>query len=472
MNFLQRFAARLFFGRNSIYEAANLSPRRSRVPGSGPRDATLDLTPGVRSELVRKSRYLEKNVGFLREIVDSMALYAIGDGIVPQPTGGDAAWQQQALAYFTRWSRHADITGRFNLTDCTYLACRALDIDGELFVLKTEEDGQPRLQLIEAHRIGSEGEETGNMIDGVKLSPTGRPLSYRLLSDDGSHRDIPARDVLHVYAPDSSSQVRGYPSLQHSINHMIDVGELLALEKHAVKDNADVARVLKTARAEMDDKDFRLIPNAPDNASSDAGFLQTILGGKLVKLQPDENLESFQSNRPSPTFTGFLDYLHRDSSLGLLPYEFSADSSKIGGAGVRLIVAKADRRFSHRQRVLIERLLRPVWLYVIGHAITMGDLPAVQDWTEVDWVTPRRITVDAGREAQQNREDVKLGLKTLSDHYAELGCDIRHEVETRAKEMALIRDTAARYGLNPQDLFQTLTDSPPPPATNNTPPKS
>jgi hypothetical protein len=28
--------------------------------------------------------------------------------------------------------------------------------------------------------------------------------------------------------------------------------------------------------------------------------LQRIVGGKLVALKPDESLESFQSNRPSP----------------------------------------------------------------------------------------------------------------------------------------------------------------------------
>ena len=47
MNAFQRFAARLFFGVNSTYENANRSPRRAQVPGSAPRDATLDLTPGV-----------------------------------------------------------------------------------------------------------------------------------------------------------------------------------------------------------------------------------------------------------------------------------------------------------------------------------------------------------------------------------------------------------------------------------------
>ena len=166
-------------------------------------------------------------------------------------------------------------------------------------------------------------------------------------------------------------------------------------------------------------------------------------------------------NRPSPTFQGFLDYLQRDSALGLLPYEFSSDSSKVGGAGVRLIVAKADRRFSYRQNVLIDRMLRPIWLFVIGHAISAGKLPPAENWTEVDFVTPRRVPVDAGRESQQNREDIKAGLKTLTDHFAELGCDINHELETRAREMALIRETAAKYGIAPQDLFQSFTQSTP-----------
>ena len=64
--------------------------------------------------------------------------------------------------------------------------------------------------------------------------------------------------------------------------------------------------------------------------------------------------------------TGFLEHLRRDSALGVLPFEFTADSSKIGGAGVRLVVAKADRRFSYRQMILIQRLIRPATNYQAG----------------------------------------------------------------------------------------------------------
>ena len=59
---------------SSIYESANPSPRRGQVPGASPRDARQDLTPHVHRELVKRSRYLAKNSGFVREMVSNMAI--------------------------------------------------------------------------------------------------------------------------------------------------------------------------------------------------------------------------------------------------------------------------------------------------------------------------------------------------------------------------------------------------------------
>src|SRR5438093_13205082 len=97
MNRLFQLASRfLSFGWFSPYESANWSPRRSRVPGAAPGDAKRDLTPGIRSELTRRSRYLQKNSGFVRELVGNMAIYSTGDGIKPQAQSPDPNWNRQA----------------------------------------------------------------------------------------------------------------------------------------------------------------------------------------------------------------------------------------------------------------------------------------------------------------------------------------------------------------------------------------
>ena len=449
----------------SPYESANWSPRRGAVPGAAPGDTKRDLTASVRGELVRRSRYLHRNSGFVRELVSNMAVYSTGDGIRPQAQSPDPAWNRQAEDYFAQWSARCEITERFSFEECQSLICRGIDVDGEYFVHRTRNiDNEPILQLIETHRIGN-GPGTMETHDGIGLNIFGAPAFYRVIQDDGTARDIPAPAILHIFEPESSSAVRHAPTLQHSINHILDEMELLALEKHAVKDNADVARILKTQRGELDESgDFSVGTPGQDGTPSDPGELQKIIGGKLVALKPDESLDSFQSNRPSPTFTGFLEHLRRDSALGMIPFEFAADSSKVGGAGVRLVVAKADRRFSHRQMVLVIRLIKPIWFYVIGDAITRGLLPPAESWWKISCVTPRRITVDAGREAQQNRADVEMGLKTISDHYQELGADFGEEIERRARDARLILETALKYDVPVEMLWKTSGSQPVVPA--------
>ena len=437
---------------SSVYESANASPRRGSVPGSAPRDAKLDLTPSIHRELVRRSRYLSKNSGFMREMVSSMVIYSTGDGIRPQAQSDDPDWNRKAESYFRTWSARCEITGRFSFEECQALVCRGMDVDGEYFVLKTRNRlGLPALQLIESHRIGDSNAAL-NLSHGIIFNEYGAPTAYRLIEDSGT-RDVSAANMLHVFEPEQATAVRNAPPIQHSINHILDEMELIALEKHAVKDNCDVTRVLKTEAGQLDEEgDFSIRGTPEEPAASDTPSLQKITGGKMVALKPNESLDSFEPKRPSPTFTGFLEHLRRDSALGVLPYEFAADSSKIGGAGVRLVVAKADRRFSFRQMILIQRLLKPVWFYVIGDAIDRGELPPMANWWKISCVTPRKITCDAGREAQQNRADVEMGLKTISDHYEELGADFGEELERRARDAKMIIETATRHGV-PVDML-------------------
>ena len=53
--------------------------------------------------------------------------------------------------------------------------------------------------------------------------------------------------------------------------------------------------------------------------------------------------------------------------------------------------------------------------------------------------------MDAGREAQQNRADVEMGLKTLSEHFAEQGMDFAEEMEIRAQNARALLDLAEKY---------------------------
>jgi capsid protein len=171
------------------------------------------------------------------------------------------------------------------------------------------------------------------------------------------------------------------------------------------------------------------------------------MGGKLIALEPGEDMTSFQSNRPNATFNGFIAALERDISMGILPYEFVSDPSKLGGASIRLVTAKAARVFGKYQSVLIEEFCVPTWGYIIGQGIADGDLPDDPKWNEVSWTTPKSVTVDAGRDAANDRNDVEMGLLSMSELYAQRGLDFRTEMDKRANDMAFIIDKAKKAGI-------------------------
>jgi len=52
----------------------------------------------------------------------------------------------------------------------------------------------------------------------------------------------------------------------------------------------------------------------------------------------------------------------------------------------------------------------------------------------------------------------QMGLKTLSDHYAELGADFGEEIERRTSDAKLILETAAKYSV-PVDMLWKATGS-------------
>ena len=84
---------------------------------------------------------------------------------------------------------------------------------------------------------------------------------------------------------------------------------------------------------------------------------------------------------------------------------------------------------------------------------------------------PKRVTVDAGREAQQNRADVETGLKTLSESYAELGLDFEEQAEVRAQDARLLLDLAAKYNIPLDLLYRPSTGSIVAPETESTDPQ-
>jgi capsid protein len=445
-----------FGGSYSGWQSTMFSNARRAIFGQAPGDLRQDLTPWNRMAMIRKCRWAERNSGLFKQILNDMVLYSTGsDGIKAQSHASTPEVQEIYEAYFAEKGKRIDITNRFSFYNCQAILLRGMIRDGDSFAVKVRNaTGEAKLQLMEAHRVGDPLEETvviPGIHDGIIYGPYGEYTAVNVYKSDGSNRQILAQSMMHVVDHEYASGCRGIPLLQSSINSIQDEMEILALEKQAVKDNGDVVRTIQKQGGVLDQDTANELGalNTPSYTS-----IANTMGGKLLVLDQGESLNSFQSNRPNSTFTGFLAALERDIAQGVLPYEFVGDSSKLGGATVRLVTAKAGRVFAKYQTIIIEQFCVPTWGYIIGQGIAAGDIPDDPKWNEVSWTTPKSVTVDAGREAANDRADVEMGLLSMSELYAQRGLDFRTEMQKRASDMVYIQDLSKQYGIPFELLFR------------------
>jgi len=387
-------------------------------------------------------------------------LYSVGDGIKAQSHASTPEMQEIYEAYFAEKGKRIDITNRFSFYNCQAILLRGMIRDGDSFAAKVRNaTGDAKLQLMEAHRVGDPLEETvviPGIHDGIVYGSYGEYVAVNVYKSDGSNRQILAQSMMHVVDHEYASGCRGIPLLQSSINSIQDEMEILALEKQAVKDNGDVVRTIQKQGGVLDQDTANELGalNTPSYTS-----IANTMGGKLLVLDQGESLNSFQSNRPNSTFTGFLAALERDIAQGVLPYEFVGDSSKLGGATVRLVTAKAGRVFSKYSQILVEQFCVPTWGYIIGQGIAAGEIPDDPDWTRVSWTTPKSVTVDAGRESASDRADLEMGRLSFSEDFGLRGLDFKTEVHKRAADIAYIKDMAKQHGI-PFELLFRPTNTP------------
>jgi capsid protein len=452
-----------------FYEGVRLSRERTSIPYLAT-DTQRYQSNWTRMELLSIARHLYGNDGLTRGAINDLASYTVGTGFKPQAQTPDVDWNDAAEDYFEAWSSRADYARLNDFDFLQFIWQVGEGRDGDIgIVLTRADDGEPCVQTVRGHRIGNFGERAEKLVDGVRTNERGQLVSYRVSEPDGGWREIPAASFILYYEPQESDALRGITTLHHAINHVRDKKDIIGFEKTTAKSSSMRAAVLKSGTGTVDpaqwgsgrdDEDGEAVPKPT------ALTVEQAESGVIQVIQKDEELVPWEFNRPSPAFMGFLDFLIREIAVGLgLPFEFLWNPEKIGGATMRFIMQKAQRRFAKRQENFKKRVLRRIWGYVIGDAIARGKLPSNPEWTRVNWQAPAELSVDAGRDAAQDREDVKMGLMSEAEHYGMRGKDYRVNRDQIEREVDDLLTRAARvakkHGISLEAALGLLRQSTP-----------
>lgn len=388
-----------------------------------------------RERLAALSRYLYDNVGFVGYAVNSIANYSVP--VIPRAQSQDTVWNKLADDWWMNWCERADLTGRFHFDTLQRLICKAVDTDGDMLVVPVLDSGFPQVQMLPTWRVASPQKGADQFTEGVRVDGRGVVLGYNV-PEGKSSRQLSINEAFLIYDPDLYESYRGLSPLRRGMNDARDAQDVKAFEKLAVKIHSALAAVIENGSIEEDawGNDTGEDGNAPaaDAAQYEKKLtLAELLGGDIPVLPMGQTLKPLNSQRPNTEFQDFIEFLVGHFVCGLdVPPAFFLDE-KLTGPNLRAVIGKAQRKFDQRIAMMC-RLVRWLWIRNVGWAVDSGDLPANPGFDKVIFQKPSRLTIDAGRETAQEREDVMNGLMTRQNSYGNRGLDWQRETDQSFSE--------------------------------------
>jgi lambda family phage portal protein len=438
--------------KNFEYDAVKYSRQRkgpSQLSGAEDYQSNYD-----RVELMKRARDLAENVGLVRSILMKFASHTAAN-ISYQARTENPEVNTDVEMYWAEWFDKCDITTRHTGSTLMQVAMMSMLRDGDfLFVLVRDSDGNLKIQGIEGDRLGDPFKvyTSSELIGGIHIDQrTGSPTAYdiysRSIGDMYTYQvTIPASQGFHLFDPLRIDQYRGISAFHTAINDATDIHEIVGFEKMSAKVASSQSAIIK--RNNNNASDLSSLTNDQDINGSPIK-LEAIESGKISYLEPGEDIVFPDGpSRPSGAFAEFHKILLRNICLGVgIPYSFAVDPSAMSGPTARLEMQQAGRTFRRYQKLLDDKVLRPIKNIVIADGVARGLIE-----NNVGSRTTRgifnfgaNVSIDLGRESASAISEFKTGLRTAADIYAERGQDFESAMRQRAIEAKLVKDLAGEY---------------------------
>lgn len=466
------------WGSNNLVRAATQTQDRKSVPMLD-YDVHRNVSNFGRRTLMSLGRWVYSNNpmvrGGLREQGEyasssfQLEFYHAHDG-----SGPDEAWAENAEQWMGNHDQVCDIAGApYNKRTFRRNLIIAVKRDGDVGILLTKNAlGEPRMQIIGAHRIGSRTLQSvvvydgytritaagvvdawgnpipidsyvatipgrgyrviGNaawngrsIIDGVILDDFGRPIAYRVMGsmpwDYSTFTDVSVNDMALIFSPDYEGQVRGFSALGSSLFNWQDVDEIQRFGLIAEKVNAAMTLIETNESGSIDDATAALLRTTSTDAEAvgtATGLQNEMMDGgtiRYLKAKSGSSLTVPTNDRPTTNAQAFQATIVRSNFAGMdWSVDFSLDPTKIGGASMRVVVDKINRSIAADQDLILEPACRRYDSYALATAMKLGLLPFDPYWFQFCYQGPGRLTADEKYSSDVSLQERRAGITSLS----------------------------------------------------------
>lgn len=416
---------------NQLIQAATQTTDRKNIPFLD-YDVYRNITTVGRRTIMTLGRFLFENCFPIRGSVKEIARLC-ASSYVAQFAGKNKAWGELAEQLLSDEDSFIDIRGwPYSIDTFRRDLIMAILRDGEMGVLFTELNGQPKLQVIPSHRIGSRfssgsfttiisgGQFDGaKLVDGVIVDDYGAVLGYRVYDERGiNFTEISSNDMLLCFIPDYPEQVRGFSEIGRVAFEAFDVKESRDFELIAQKLRATFAVTIHNEAGFVDATKAVFGPKqiANDSTTNAAQSLPTQVAQpgliQYFKAGTGQKIEFPEDDNPGANVMEFQREMLRSFFHGI-GWSFDMyDPTKAGGAQMRVVVEKINASLSEMEKLGLRPVMKRITGWRTAKHIKAGRLTADPDWFRWEFQGPAEFTADEGYSSQVIINEMRAGLRS------------------------------------------------------------
>jgi hypothetical protein len=426
-----------------LYPSPSTNPRAYRPRHWLSPDTKQNVSSYDRWELVNTSRQLFAQIDELWTAIDSKNNWALGDAWDAHYTGADPAWGEEMENFINvQWMPNANVRGpQYGFKTSLKLSGMAWDVDGDDAMVLTETaNGFPQVAFYPGTKISSSGQGLGSsrkaesvdggpfdgakLFDGVIYDRNSRAIGLRIVGDDGDYSDISAFNADLAYEPTWHDQGRGIPRIAVSLLKWMNKQDIDTFIQRGIKRASAVGLLVQNAEGEagtgnevIEGEEVEDLGQTPIDGGSisdrKVGY-EELDGGETYYLSaPDgETITGLTYKNPHPNTEGYITRVTRGAIASIGWAIELLDLTSTGRAPTRLLCDLANQSIWARQCTAYRR-----WRRAVGYAIAKGMKTGylrrnsdIADAMSYEPGLPRPLSVDAGNDAQADRESLKMGM--------------------------------------------------------------
>lgn len=444
-----------------LYPSPRHNPRSHKPRPPLSPDMKVNVSATDRWELVNISRQLRAQIDLLDAAITQKNQWAFGDAWDPHYTGKNPDWGTEAQDWLRNvWFPNANVRGpQYDFKRSMNISGQSWDVDGDdVMVLTETENNFPQLAFYPGTKIGTRafgvrrsGQtdvvdggpfDGAKIFDGIITNRNGRCIGVRILGDDNTWTDISTSNADLAYEPIWPDQCRGIPRIAVGILSWMSLQTINEFIQKGVQKATSIGLIHKNAEGEADIGNQIMTeeesPTAADGETRKIHY-EEVEGGETYYLSaPDgESIEHLVYKNPHPNTEAFIERLTRGSVASVGWFLELLNLTSTGRAPSRILCDLANQNIWSRQCTGYRRWKRAI-NYAIAKGMKIGQITKNQDGADpYQWEPglPKPLQVDAGNDAQADRESLKLGTtnrailaqKNHGLHYREI--DKQRETE-------------------------------------------